>query len=256
MTALKAVTAPKGARRRMVTVAALAAGAAIALSGCSAGQISQTADQVAAVNGSYADVGSIALRNVHIVYPNEGGGYNNAKGGKALIALSIINNSASVPDELTSITTDLGTVKLTGPAGKSVVELAPRQTVVAASTPVKREAAPTTTSAAPTTGAGATTTAPRTTAPTTTADSHGGDQHGAQPATDPEAKPIQIEITGLTKDITPGLTYNVSFNFKQNGTVQVQVPVDAGLHTERHVSDKSGPAEAEHGSGSHGSGGH
>ncbi|WP_442943747.1 hypothetical protein [Nocardia sp. NBC_00508] len=245
MTALKAVTAPKGARRRMVTVAALAAGAAIALSGCSAGQNSQTAEQVAAVNGNSADVGDIALRNVHIVYPAEGTPYTNAKGGKAVIALSAINNSESVADELTSITTDLGTVKITPSAGKPAVRLAPQQTVVAGTHPVKHEA-PTTTTAAPTT-TGAPTTTARTTAPTTTAaDSHGTDDHGAQPAAAPEAEPILIEITGLTKDITPGLTYNVSFNFKQNGTVQVQVPVDAGLHTERHESDKSGPAEAEH----------
>ncbi|MEU6187058.1 hypothetical protein [Nocardia sp. NPDC047038] len=236
------MTAPKGARRRMVTVAALAAGAAIALSGCGAGQIAQTAEQVAAVNGNHADVGRIALRNVHIVYPSEGTAYNNAKGGKALIALSIINNGESVPDELTSITTDLGTVKITPASGKSVVELAPQQTVVAASQPVKREAASTTTSAAPTTSAGAPTSAPRSAAPTTTAESHGS----PAAAEDPEANPILIEITGLTKDIAPGLTYNVSFNFKQNGTVQVQVPVDAGQHTERHESDKSGPAEAEH----------
>ncbi|MGW4089907.1 hypothetical protein [Nocardia sp. NPDC004750] len=237
------MTAPKGARRRMVTVAALAAGAAIALSGCGAGQIAQTAEQVAAVNGNHADVGRIALRNVHIVYPSEGStAYNNAKGGKALIALSIINNSESVPDELTSITTDLGTVKITPASGKSVVEIPPQQTVVAASQPVKREAAPTTTSAAPTTSAAAPTSAPRSATPTTTAGSHGS----PAAAEDPEANPILIEITGLTKDIVPGLTYNVSFNFKQNGTVQVQVPVDAGQHTERHESDKSGPAEAEH----------
>ncbi|WP_369689675.1 hypothetical protein [Nocardia niwae] len=246
MTALKAVTAPKGARRRMVTVAALAAGAALALSGCGAGQISQTAEQVAAVNGNHADVGRIALRNVHIVYPTEGGAYNNAKGGKALIALSIINNGESVKDELTSITTDLGTVKITPASGKSVVELAPQQTVVAAGQPVKREAA-STTSAAPTTSAAAPTSASRSAAPTTTADSHGAGEHGSPAASDdPEANPILIEITGLTRDVTPGLTYNVSFNFKQNGTVQVQVPVDAGQHTERHESDKSGPAEAEH----------
>ncbi|MFE7743867.1 hypothetical protein [Nocardia sp. NPDC057455] len=254
------MTAPKGARRRMVTVAALAAGAAIALSGCGAGQISQTADQVAAVNGNHADVGRIALRNVHIVYPAEGTAYNNAKGGKALIALSIINNGESVPDELTSITTDLGTVKITPAAGKSVVELAPQQTVVAANQPVKHESTPTTTTTAPTTSAAAPTSAPRSAAPTTTADSHGAGSHGAgshgagehgsEPAaTDPEANPILIEITGLTRDVAPGLTYNVSFNFKQNGTVQVQVPVDAGLHTERHESDKSGPAEAEHSGG-------
>lgn len=235
MTALKAVTALKKARRRMVPVAALAAGAAIALTGCSSGQISQTADQVAAINGNHADIGKIALRNVHIVFPAQGTEYNNTKGGKAVIALSIINNSPSVPDELTSLTTDLGTVKITPAAGQSTVKLAPQQTVVAATKPVKA-AAPTGDShgAAPTTSAAPTSAKP---------DAHGTDLAEATP--DPEAHPILLEITGLTRDITPGLTYNVAFNFKQNGTVQVQVPVDAGA-TERHESDKSGAAEAEH----------
>ncbi|WP_433661336.1 hypothetical protein ACQPW1_03490 [Nocardia sp. CA-128927] len=234
------MTALKKARRRMVPVAALAAGAAIALTGCSSGQISQTADQVAAINGNHADVGKIALRNVHIVFPAQGTEYNNTKGGKAIIALSIINNSPSVPDELTSLTTDLGTVKITPAAGKSTVELAPQQTVVAATKPVKP-----TTPAADSHGASPTSAAPTSAKP----DAHGTDHADvAEATTDPEAKPILIEITGLTKDITPGLTYNVAFNFKQNGTVQVQVPVDAGA-TERHESDKSGATEAEHKSG-------
>ncbi|MFI6167527.1 hypothetical protein ACIBCN_12130 [Nocardia sp. NPDC051052] len=238
MTALKAVTALKKARRRMVPVAALAAGAAIALTGCSSGQISQTADQVAAINGNHADIGKIALRNVHIVFPAQGTEYNNTKGGKAVIALSIINNSPSVPDELTSLTTDLGTVKITPATGKATVELAPQQTVVAATKPVKAASpAGDAHGAAPTSPAAPTSAKP---------DAHGTDHADvAEATTDPEAHPILIEITGLSKDITPGLTYNVAFNFKQNGTVQVQVPVDAGA-TERHESDKSGAAEAEH----------
>ncbi|MEU7630693.1 hypothetical protein AB0C34_11985 [Nocardia sp. NPDC049220] len=211
MTALKTVTAPKGARRRMVTVAALAAGAAIALSGCGAGQISQTADQASAVNGAHAEADSIALRNVHIVFPSEGGAYTNSKGGKAIVALSIINTSESVADELTGIDTDLGTVKITPTAGKSTVQVTPQQTVVATAEPTNNAPA--------------------------AASAHDAGNHGAQPASDdPEANPILIEITGLNKDIIPGLTYSVSFDFKQNGTVQVQVPVDAGTKTERHES--------------------
>ncbi|MET8776088.1 hypothetical protein ABZV58_13800 [Nocardia sp. NPDC004654] len=212
----------------MVTVAALAAGAALALSGCSAGQVSQTANQAPAINGNNAEVEDISLRNVHIVYPSEG--YTNVQGGKALIALSIVNNSETVTDELTSVTTDLGQVKITPPSGASSVKLAPQQTVVAAGKQ----------------GGGST-------------DSHGGDSHGddshssqptKQQTADPEAKPATLEITGLTKDITPGLTYTVSFNFKENGTVQVQVPVDAGTEAERHESDLSGPAAG----GGHGGG--
>ena len=208
----------------MVTVAALAAGAALALTGCSAGQISQTATQVAAVNGTRTDVGQIALRNLHIVYPAQGTEHNNSKGGKAIIALSIINDSPSVPDELTSITTDIGTVKITPAHGKPTLELAPQQTVVAA----------------PESGPAAASATPATTAPGSEAKPTEGQEAGA--AQDPEANPALIEITGLTEDITPGLTYHLSFNFKQNGTVQVQVPVDASAAPAR----VGAATEAEH----------
>lgn len=216
MTALTAVTAASPVaptrRRRMMTVAALAAGAALALSGCSAGQISQTADQDAAINGNTADIGTIALRNVHIVYPSDAGPHNNTKGGQAALALSIVNTGETVSDELTSVTTDLGTVKIT-PAEGDKLEIAPSETVVV-STPQ----------------AGAET---GTTGETVSTDAG-------------ETSPASIEITGLTQDITPGLTYHVSFNFKENGSVSVAVPVDAGLEAPRHESELSksttGPA--------------
>ncbi|MEV2226360.1 hypothetical protein AB0E01_41870 [Nocardia vinacea] len=228
MTALKAVTASTGARRRMVSVAVLAAGAALVLSGCSAGQISQTATQVAAVNGNHADIDRISLRNVHIVFPATGTDYTNTKGGKAIIALSVVNSGETVTDELTSITTDLGTVKVTPPAGASAFKIAPQQTVVAA----------TTATAAKSDEHGATPSSSA--APTTSSAAPAGDK-----AVDPEKKPGLIEITGLTKDIIPGLTYPVTFNFKQNGTVTVQVPVDAGAVTERHEG-QTAATEGEH----------
>ncbi|MFB7877538.1 hypothetical protein ACFC06_20000 [Nocardia sp. NPDC056064] len=224
MTALKAVTAPS-ARRRMATVAALAAAAGIALSGCSAGQHTQTSSQAAAINGNHAEVGAISLRNVHIIYPEADAEHD--KGGRAVLSLSIINGSETVTDELTSVSTDLGQIKLTGPAGDSKLVLAPQQTVVIG--PVNapggpaaddHHAAPTTTSAAPTTA---------------------GQAEGDKPSNDPAAQPGSIEITGLTEDITPGLTYNVTFNFKDAGTVQVSVPVDAAA-TIRVENEKSGPA--------------
>ncbi|WP_306307641.1 hypothetical protein [Nocardia paucivorans] len=206
MTALKAVTAASPARttsrRRMVTVAALAAGAVLALSGCGAGQISQTASQAAAVNGNSANIGEISLRNVHIVYPPSEG-YTNARGGKAVLALSFVNNSATVSDELAGITTDIGTVQITPPKGGKL-QIAPQETVVAA--PKKSTAAEDARSA--------------------------GEHDTARPETHPVDTAL-IEITGLTRDISPGLTYSMSFNFKQNGTVQVQVPVDAGTELSR-----------------------
>ncbi|PKV78215.1 hypothetical protein [Nocardia fluminea] len=230
MTALKAVTA-QSARRRMVTVAALAAAAGIALTGCSAGQQTQTSSQAAAINGNHANIGDIALRNVHIVYPAAAAEHD--KGGKAVIALSIINNSEIVTDELTSVTTDLGQIRLTGPAGDPKFVLKPQQTVAvgpgeaaAAGAHGATSAAPTTTSAAPTSAAA------------------GIDI----PSNDPVKNPGTIEITGLTEDIVPGLTYNVTFNFKDAGTVQVSVPVDAAA-VPRIENEKSG--SAPEGAGGH-----
>ncbi|RJO71229.1 hypothetical protein D5S18_25300 [Nocardia panacis] len=228
----------------MAPVAALAAGAALALSGCGAGQVSQTANQVPAINGNHAEIGRIALRNVHIVYPGAGAGpeYNNAKGGKALIALSIINNSETVTDELISVKTDLGDVKLTAPAGKSGVVIEPQHTVVAAAKAGGHAAPAAAATSAP---AGAPTTSPA--APAT---GHGASPTAARPAgekaEDPAANPAMIEISGLTRDIGPGLTYTVTFNFKQNGTVGVQVPVDAGPLTERQGDTSDKAAEGEH----------
>ncbi|MGX1808906.1 hypothetical protein ACWIGI_24565 [Nocardia sp. NPDC055321] len=186
-----------------MTVAALAAGAALVLTGCGAGQVSQTADQVAAVNGNEAEVGKIALRDVRFLLP-QSEEYQNAKGGKAVLAFSAANLGEYEPDELVSITTDIGQVKVNGKA-----EIKPQATLVA-DLPNK----------------------------SAKADDHGHDDSHGAPATtattaadkpaDPAANPLLIEVTGLTKDVTPGLTYQVTMNFKRNGTVAINVPVDAG----------------------------
>ncbi|MGW0181968.1 hypothetical protein [Nocardia sp. NPDC003345] len=209
MTALNAATAanpvsPTRRRRRLVTVAALAAGAALALSGCSAGQVSQTADQVAAINGNTADIGAIALRNVHIVYPGNGSPANTT-GGQAALSLSIVNTGETVTDELTGVTTDIGTVKIT-PAQGDKLQISPSETVVVST---------------PAAGAETHTTGE-------TIQTEGGSTEHAR-----------IEVTGLTKNIIPGLTYDFTFNFKESGTVEVQVPVDAGLDTARLESELS-----------------
>ncbi|MBY8855740.1 hypothetical protein K7711_04555 [Nocardia sp. CA2R105] len=202
-------------RRSAVAVAALAAGAALALSGCSSGQIAQTARQVSAVNGNTANVGDVALRDVRILLP-QSEEYTNAKGGKAIIAFSVVNEGASKPDELSSITTDLGTIEVT-PADTT---LEPGRTVVAGGPQAVESSAP----VASTT---ATTTAPSSGTATTTPSTSASAAATSKPASG-AAKPILVEISGLTKDITPGPTYPVTFNFKEAGTVLVNVPVDAG----------------------------
>jgi len=93
-------------------LAACGLAAAVALSGCSAGQVSQTAVQQAAVNGTSANVGPLALRNVHLratqttdyVQP----------GREAELLFQVANASPDVADKLVSITSDIGTVTLSG----------------------------------------------------------------------------------------------------------------------------------------------
>lgn len=108
-------------RSSALTVALAACGltAAATLSGCSAGQVSQTAAQQAAVNGTAATAGNITLRNVHLraqltsdyVQP----------GSEVELLFVASNESPDSADKLTSITSEVGTVSLSGdtslPAG-------------------------------------------------------------------------------------------------------------------------------------------
>lgn len=103
MTAFIAATATRKTRR-LASALALAAGATLTLSACGAGQISQTSDQVAAVNGNSAEVGDVSLRNVHVVYP-QSEEYSLEPGGTVELGFVAINNSPSTSDTLTGIST-------------------------------------------------------------------------------------------------------------------------------------------------------
>jgi hypothetical protein len=95
-----------------VGLAACGLAVAVSIAGCSAGQVSQTSLQQAAVNGSSATVGDISLRNVHLradltsdyVRP----------GSEVELLFVATNGSPEAGDKLASITSDVGTVTLTG----------------------------------------------------------------------------------------------------------------------------------------------
>ena len=68
-----ASTVKQEARVDRFKLAACGLVGAVVLSGCSAGQVSQTAVQEAAVNGTSANIGEIAVRNVASAgQPNHG----------------------------------------------------------------------------------------------------------------------------------------------------------------------------------------
>lgn len=115
---------------RIPAVAAAVCGltAALVLSGCSAGQISQSAGQQPAVNGTLAWVGDstsgIALRNVHLRVDQKADYVQ--PGGDVELIFVAVNESTDKGDRLVSITSDVGTVAVTGdtrvaPGGTLVV---------------------------------------------------------------------------------------------------------------------------------------
>ncbi|MET4047874.1 MULTISPECIES: hypothetical protein [unclassified Rhodococcus (in: high G+C Gram-positive bacteria)] len=121
MTAFNAATTH---RKTRLWATALAAGAALTLTACGSGQISQTAQQVSAVNGNFANVGDISLRNVHVVYP-QSEEYSIEPGGKVELGFVAVNNSATTPDRLTRISTTAASSVTVGkePGGSEIAPL-------------------------------------------------------------------------------------------------------------------------------------
>jgi hypothetical protein len=100
-------------RRVLVPVVAVIA-AALTLSGCAAGQISQTADQVAAIDGANGSTGYIGVRNALLAMPDSTTGY--AKGADAPLQLWVSNSGVN-PYTLSGVTSSAATsVQITGTA--------------------------------------------------------------------------------------------------------------------------------------------
>ncbi|GHH60289.1 hypothetical protein [Lentzea cavernae] len=83
--------------------AALAAGLGLVAVGCSAGQVTQTDTQVAAVDGASGNAGPIAVRNVMLAFPPDGNRYHD---GEDAPLTFVIANSGENPDKLLSIKSD------------------------------------------------------------------------------------------------------------------------------------------------------
>jgi hypothetical protein len=168
--------------RRSGKLAKLAAGAvlgAVALSGCGAGQIAQTAMQQSAVDGNQAAVKNVALRNVHIQALQTGDYLR--PGATVDLVLVAVNQSPDVTDRLLGITTEIGKVTVTGdstlpPSGVLFI-------------------------------------------------GQNGQPKKANDAIE-AAETVKATIA-LSKPITNGPNYDVTFNFEKAGTVSVPVPISA-----------------------------
>ncbi len=85
---------------RLAPAAVMAALALAGVTGCGAGQISQTANQVPTVDGSGAELGNISLLDVTLEYP-DGGVYE--QGDDARLEFVAVNSAALETDSLVSV---------------------------------------------------------------------------------------------------------------------------------------------------------
>jgi copper(I)-binding protein len=228
------VSDPRRNRARLVIGALIAA---VAVAGCGAGQITQTARQVAAVEGANATAGHISVRNATIEFDEAGhGAAVHPIGGSAPLEMLIVNTGAEI-DRLVAASSPVAeSVQISGvlriPGGRALAikgapaalaAPAPAQATPGA-TPAPAEAGaqgtptatpPTTAGAAP--GAAAPTTAPSDSATITIVPPAVADGVAADGGS--------IVLTGLREDVQAGLTYPLTLTFERAGEVRFDVPV-------------------------------
>ncbi|RKT52218.1 hypothetical protein [Saccharothrix australiensis] len=222
------------APRRLALVAAAAAGLALAVAGCSAGQVTQTDTQVAAVNGASGEAGAIAVRDAQLRFPVAEGHY---RAGDDAPVLVVIANNGTDADKLISVTSDTsGAAEVSGDA-----ELEPGTAISAAAEQGEADGhAATTTpksgsSSAPSTAT--TTASPASGATTTTPTSPIGgvssvfpsrsDRPSSSADTSVEPGKVRIVLKDLAKELRPGRTLKVTFLFEKAGPVTLDVPIGA-----------------------------
>ncbi|WP_448625608.1 hypothetical protein [Geodermatophilus sp. URMC 64] len=206
----------------------------VALSACSAGQVNQTSTQLRDKVGPSAIVGDLELRAVQLAYPTSG---SYSAGDDAELNMAVVNDGAE-DDALTGISgTGFERVRVTG-----------------SSTGTGAPASPTaTTSAAPTSASGG----QRALNITVPADSTlflG--QNGPT-----------VTLVGLSGELTPAQTIELTFTFQRAGDITLQVPVAVpsrevargsafNFHEEENEGDEPGneaaggiPSQREEGNG-------
>jgi copper(I)-binding protein len=215
--------------RRVLGAGVLALGAALVLAGCGAGQITQTDTQQPAVNGTHAQVKTIALRDVAVQYPTSGAGY--AAGATPALTLTIVNQGTQ-DDSLVSVTTEDGTQATIGGskdivAGHSLV-IGPDDAVESTNEAQPTSSgAPTSSAEAPATGTSSTGTSSTGTETSSSVAPSASVTPTAAPATVGKGT---VTLPALKQPLWPGQVVKVTFLFKNAGPVTVDVPVAAPAH--------------------------
>jgi hypothetical protein len=207
----------------MTLLAGAAAMTALLASGCSAGQLAETAEMVPAVPGANKDVsafgGSLSVRNALVVY--HAGGYE--ADADAPLDLSIFNDTGQAV-----------TVTVTSPDAKSVTLSAGAQGTPSPSASPSASPSPTPSATATPSG-----TPTATTEPTTSAEPTPPAEAPAQPATveiaagsfaalGPSGKQL-LQLIGLNEELKAGETVQLVFDFGGGTKLTLDVPVSVPL---------------------------
>ncbi|WP_116200295.1 hypothetical protein [Amycolatopsis circi] len=222
--------------RRVLGAGVSALGAALVLAGCGAGQITQTDTQQPAVNGTYAQVKTIVLRNVAVQYPAQGPGY--AAGSPAPLTLTVINQGQK-DDKLVSVTSEgaSGPAQISGDstivAGHSLV-IGPADAVEQGAPALPESANSTPASDANSAANGAPSSAPNS-APNSASNSAPNSassvpQAGENGGAESQLGTGKVVLQGLKQPLWPGATIKVTFTFQNAGPIVVELPVAAPAH--------------------------
>lgn len=170
--------------------------AALMLSSCGAGLTAQTASQAAAVDGANADLGAIALRDVLMPYPEEHHG-TYPSGSDVPVHLTIVNETTSA-DTLISVTT---------PAARQV--LLQGTTTIPPGMAVRGSTDPSGT------------------------DHNDPAANAAAPVNPLDMDELRIVLVEATRPLRPGLNIELTFVFRDAGTVTLSVPMGPPSESER-----------------------
>jgi copper(I)-binding protein len=237
---------PGAATRRSSTVLLIGAVVGgIALGGCGAGQIAQTAYQANNGGGADASTNGIDIRAAQIEFGDapEGAAVH-AAGSSAPVAMYIINLGGQDDRLVSASSPAAASVQINGPtdlpAGTSMVvggnfgtagQTLPGESEPPAKPPLDATVAPETPNAPPQSTPASAAQEPSDVSPTS-----GANPSGEAPAAglrtppplaeiSPSTRFTQIVLTGLREDIRAGLSYEMDLTFERAGVVRVSLPV-------------------------------
>ncbi|MEU0885811.1 hypothetical protein ABZ345_45160 [Lentzea sp. NPDC005914] len=248
-----------GVSRRMIVTAALAAGLGLVAVGCSAGQVTQTDTQVAAVDGASGNAGPIAVRNVMLAFPPDGNRYH--KGDDAPLTF-VIANTGENPDKLLSIKSDAAEGEAEVVGSKDIPSRYALQAEYDPSKAPTKTSSPSSSSSAPSSGAPSSSNAPSSSvsptsgapssssvAPTSgsvspsssgSVSSSSGSPSGSssvKPTSSSAAIPDDLEVLQircalkkLNRDVVAAQTIKITFLFEKAGSVTLEVPIAPSEH--------------------------